>query len=66
MSEILWQKSSFSGPDPENACLELAHGADGVLLLRESDEPELVMVAEVPRLRALLLAAKAGEFDYLS
>ncbi|MFB7476171.1 DUF397 domain-containing protein [Kitasatospora sp. NPDC056184] len=66
MSEILWQKSSFSAGDPENACIELAPGADGLRLLRESDEPGLVMAVKAPQLRLLLLAAKAGEFDRLS
>ncbi|MFE7189183.1 DUF397 domain-containing protein [Kitasatospora sp. NPDC057541] len=66
MSEIIWQKSSFSAGDAENACIELASGAGGFCFLRESDEPALVMTVDIPMLRALLLATKAGEFDHLT
>ncbi|MEV6974368.1 DUF397 domain-containing protein [Kitasatospora sp. NPDC093806] len=66
MSELIWQKSSFSGGDPENACLELASGTGDSCYLRESDESDVVMASDVSKLRALLLAVKAGEFDYLA
>ncbi|MGO4752577.1 DUF397 domain-containing protein, partial [Streptomyces sp. 2MCAF27] len=39
MSTYLWRKSSFSG-DASN-CVE-ASAADGVVALRESDEPDVV------------------------
>ncbi|MFB7377866.1 DUF397 domain-containing protein [Kitasatospora purpeofusca] len=66
MPEIVWQKSSFSGPEPENACLELARDAADRRLLRESDEMATVLVTDAAPLRALLLAVKAGDFDHLA
>ncbi|MFF2043314.1 DUF397 domain-containing protein [Kitasatospora sp. NPDC058170] len=65
MSETLWQKSSFSGGDAANNCLELALGSGGFRHLRESDEPEVILTTDAAKLRAFLLAAKAGEFDHL-
>ncbi|MFE7121588.1 DUF397 domain-containing protein, partial [Streptomyces sp. NPDC057654] len=38
MTEMQWQKSSYSADAEGNACVELARGA-GALLLRESDAP---------------------------
>ncbi|MFE7455909.1 DUF397 domain-containing protein [Streptomyces sp. NPDC057554] len=35
---INWQKSSFSGPDDNQSCIELAP-VDGLIKLRESDDP---------------------------
>ncbi|WP_030393407.1 DUF397 domain-containing protein [Kitasatospora purpeofusca] len=66
MSEILWQKSSFSGGDPGSACLELARGGADRRFLRESDEMATVLAVDAAALRALLLAVKAGEFDHLA
>ncbi|MGW2252396.1 DUF397 domain-containing protein [Kitasatospora sp. NPDC001660] len=66
MSELSWQKSSFSGGDAGNACLELASGADVVCHLRESDAPEVVITTSTAKLRTLILGAKAGEFDHLT
>lgn len=65
MSEISWQKSSFSGGDAGNSCLELAPASSGFRHLRESDDPDNVITTDVAKLRAFLLAAKAGEFDHL-
>ncbi|WP_327677660.1 DUF397 domain-containing protein [Kitasatospora sp. NBC_00458] len=65
MSKILWQKSSFSGGDTGNACIELALGADEFRLIRESDDPDVVMTSDVSKLRAFIAAAKGGEFDHL-
>ncbi|MFJ6140948.1 DUF397 domain-containing protein [Kitasatospora sp. NPDC092286] len=65
MSHLLWQKSSFSGPDDGNNCLELAVGAGDVRHLRESDDPGVILTTSAVKLQAFLLAAKAGEFDHL-
>ncbi|MER5771640.1 DUF397 domain-containing protein [Streptomyces sp. NPDC001985] len=62
---INWQKSSFSGSDDNQNCVELA-GSGGVVRLRESEDPERVLIIPVDRLRAFLLAVKAGEFDHLT
>lgn len=62
---LKWQKSTFSGPDDGNACVELATSPAGVHL-RESDDPgELLTTAPGP-LGAFIRAAKAGEFDHLT
>lgn len=60
---IRWQKSSFS-EHPDGECMELAaHGEH--LLIRESDEPDLVLRAEVEVLHSFLSGAKAGRFNQL-
>jgi hypothetical protein len=64
MSDIGWQKSSYSEQSPEAACVELARTAN-TLLLRESDAPDLIASATPARARALLRAVKRGEFEPL-
>ncbi|WP_380278950.1 DUF397 domain-containing protein [Kitasatospora purpeofusca] len=66
MSEILWQKSSFSGSNEGGSCVEVAMGAAGPRHLRESDDPESVLVVDAEKLGLLLLAAKAGELDHFT
>ncbi|MHC0433399.1 DUF397 domain-containing protein [Streptomyces sp. O3] len=56
--DIPWRKSSFSD-QPESACVELAL-TRGSVLVRESDEPGVVIATEPDRLRALLLSVKGG------
>ncbi|MCQ6552391.1 DUF397 domain-containing protein [Streptomyces sp. C10-9-1] len=58
-----WRKSSFS-TDTGN-CIEVAT-RDGVVLLRESDRPDVVVETTPAKLRAFLAGAKAGEFDDLA
>ncbi|MEV7441027.1 DUF397 domain-containing protein [Streptomyces sp. NPDC091204] len=62
-SPINWKKSSFSGGEGEN-CLELG-AADGMIKMRESDDPDVVITTSRDKLAAFLAGAKAGEFDYL-
>ncbi|MFE2442470.1 DUF397 domain-containing protein [Streptomyces melanosporofaciens] len=66
MSDIQWQKSSYSADAEGNACVELAHAPDAAILLRESDEPQTVIATTPAALRALTRAARAGRFDHLS
>ncbi|MCX4559161.1 DUF397 domain-containing protein [Streptomyces umbrinus] len=49
----VWQKSSFSGGGDSSDCVEVA-AAQGVLRLRESDEPDTVIVATGAGLAALI------------
>ncbi|MCZ4117869.1 DUF397 domain-containing protein [Streptomyces sp. H39-S7] len=65
MSELAWQKSSFSGGG-NGDCLEVATGAAGSVHLRESDDPQAVVTTTPAALRVLLSAAKAGAFDHLA
>ncbi|MCX5211093.1 DUF397 domain-containing protein [Kitasatospora sp. NBC_00240] len=59
-----WQKSSFSGNGDGTECIELA-ATDGRILLRESDDPAVVVTTTPAKLRAFILGVKAGEFDHL-
>jgi hypothetical protein len=60
--ESSWQKSSFSGGGDGHECVELAQ-RDGGILLRESDEPRVVLATTPAALRAFLRGVRAGEFD---
>ncbi|KAF4409582.1 DUF397 domain-containing protein [Streptomyces lycii] len=59
--EVQWRKSSFSEHSDGN-CLELASHRGGVLL-RESDEPDVVLTVNPATLRSLVAGAKQGQFD---
>ncbi|MFB7126598.1 DUF397 domain-containing protein [Kitasatospora sp. NPDC056273] len=65
MSELRWQKSSFSGSNEGGNCVQLAVGADELRYLRESDDPSTIITTSTTKLRLFLLSAKAGEFDHL-
>ncbi|GHG76004.1 DUF397 domain-containing protein [Streptomyces griseocarneus] len=58
-ASIGWQKSSFSGPDDNPDCLELAAAAHSILI-RESDEPRTILTAPAAGVRALLRSVKRG------
>lgn len=60
--DIQWRKSSHS--EQAGNCLELAV-VDGQVLVRESDEPDVVVRTTRAKLAAFLAGAKAGEFDEL-
>ncbi|MEU3459957.1 DUF397 domain-containing protein [Streptomyces sp. NPDC006733] len=60
----IWQKSSFSGPDDDNNCVELAP-VPGAVLLRESDAPGVVLTTTPAAVGAFLASLKAGAFDDL-
>lgn len=63
--DIKWRKSSKSTTAEGNNCLELAeHG--GEILMRESDNPGVVIHTTPAKLRAFLDGAKEGEFDNLA
>ncbi|MFB7905744.1 DUF397 domain-containing protein [Kitasatospora sp. NPDC059146] len=59
-----WQKSSYSA-DAAN-CIYLAAAAGGAIRIRESDDPDIILTTAPENLRALICAAKAGEFDHLT
>ncbi|MCF3960529.1 DUF397 domain-containing protein [Streptomyces fuscigenes] len=62
--EIQWRKSSKSSDAASSNCLELAE-LDGEILLRESDDPGVVVRTSRAKLRAFLAGVKEGEFDDL-
>ncbi|MFD8377711.1 DUF397 domain-containing protein [Streptomyces sp. NPDC059679] len=57
----IWKKSSFSEGEGAN-CIELAQH-DGRILIRESDDPHVILTAAPARLGPFLAAVKAGRFD---
>ncbi|WP_371479452.1 DUF397 domain-containing protein [Kitasatospora sp. NBC_00315] len=65
MSDLAWQKSSFSGANDGSNCLELACGEGPERHLRESDAPDAIVTTSREKLRAFILGVKAGEFDHL-
>ncbi|WP_395295875.1 DUF397 domain-containing protein [Kitasatospora hibisci] len=65
MSELRWQKSSFSGSNEGGSCVELALGAGDLRHLRESDDPNAIVTTSASKLRVFILGVKAGEFDHL-
>ncbi|BDM66722.1 hypothetical protein HEK616_02090 [Streptomyces nigrescens] len=60
--EIKWQKSSFSSGNSEQ-CLETARDS-GEILLRESDDPHVIVRTTPEKLAAFILGVKNGEFDH--
>ncbi|WP_028813556.1 DUF397 domain-containing protein [Streptomyces flavidovirens] len=49
----VWQKSSYCAEG--NACVNIASAPDGTVLLRESDNPAVVLTATTEELRHLIL-----------
>ncbi|MET8024907.1 DUF397 domain-containing protein [Streptomyces avermitilis] len=52
MTELNWQKSTYS--QEASACVYLATTPTGTILLRESDEPEVVLTTGPRQLTALI------------
>ncbi|MFC9651798.1 MULTISPECIES: DUF397 domain-containing protein [unclassified Streptomyces] len=63
--DIHWRKSSKSSNADGSNCLELAEH-DGEILMRESDNPDVIIHTTPAKLRAFLDGAKEGEFDNLA
>lgn len=64
MSEINWQKSTYSGQGDGASCVELATVA-GTIHLRESDDPEVVLTTTPAHLREFLRNVRTGRLDHL-
>lgn len=62
MTEPTWQKSSFSSGDGNTTCIEIA-ADNGLLRLRESEDPSTVLTPDHRALRALLRHLKGGTGD---
>ncbi|MEU9110346.1 DUF397 domain-containing protein [Streptomyces sp. NPDC048483] len=62
MSQLKWQKSSFSEGHADT-CVEVAAALSGTRHLRESDAPAAVMATGVAALRDLVRSVKAGDLD---
>lgn len=59
MSQLTWQKSSFSEAGADT-CVEIAVGLAGRTHLRESDDPGTVLTTSPTALRTLVRSIKAG------
>ncbi|MEU2789320.1 DUF397 domain-containing protein [Streptomyces sp. NPDC007100] len=59
--EIQWRKSSRS-TDAEDNCVEIATH-EGEILMRESNDPSVVIRTSQAKFRAFLAGAKEGDFD---
>ncbi|MCQ4081883.1 DUF397 domain-containing protein [Streptomyces sp. RB6PN25] len=64
MSDLVWRKSSFSGGGGGGDCIEVTRGDNGMIYLRESDEPDVVAVTTPAKWDAFVKGVKAGEFDH--
>ncbi|MFE2032717.1 DUF397 domain-containing protein [Streptomyces scopuliridis] len=62
-TEISWQKSSFS--DEGAQCVEIAEH-NGEILMRESEDPNVVTVTSRSKFAAFIAGVKAGEFDHFA
>ncbi|MER5847137.1 DUF397 domain-containing protein [Streptomyces sp. NPDC002012] len=58
--DIVWQKSSFSGGGDSSNCVELA-SHNGLIWLRESDEPGTELAVTPDQLAGLLGRVKDGQ-----
>ncbi|MEU9789391.1 DUF397 domain-containing protein [Streptomyces sparsogenes] len=63
-TSIQWRKSSFSGAQGPD-CVEVALCA-ATTLIRESDDPRVVLATTPKRLAAFIAGVKAGDFDHLT
>lgn len=63
MPDLVWRKSSYSGSDGGQDCVETATDEAGRIHLRESDAPAKVIAAVPGAFVALLQAVKAGGLD---
>ncbi|MCX5211222.1 DUF397 domain-containing protein [Kitasatospora sp. NBC_00240] len=63
MLEQRWQKSSSSTQDGGNS-VEVAQNADGMIEIRESDDPGSVVVTTPKKFALWLEGVKRGEFDH--
>ncbi|WP_431043567.1 DUF397 domain-containing protein [Streptomyces sp. P1-3] len=62
--ELDWQRPDpLEGDDPNEPYLEVAAGPDGRIYMRESRDPDNIVVTTQAKWEAFLKGVKAGEFD---
>ncbi|MCD7438681.1 MULTISPECIES: DUF397 domain-containing protein [Streptomyces] len=59
MTDLTWQKSTYS--EEGSACVYLAATPTGPILLRESDEPEILLTTLPRQISALISALKSAD-----
>ncbi|MEU1421423.1 DUF397 domain-containing protein [Kitasatospora sp. NPDC005751] len=57
-----WQKSSASGNS--NQCVEVRVTGNGLIEIRESDDPDSIVVTTPRKFALWLEGVKRGEFDH--
>ncbi|MFH8746215.1 DUF397 domain-containing protein [Streptomyces rimosus] len=62
MSQLAWQKSSFSEGGADT-CVEMALDPAGATHLRESAAPAATVIAGCAAVRCFVRVVKAGAFD---
>ncbi|MBI0294736.1 DUF397 domain-containing protein [Streptomyces sp. PRKS01-29] len=65
MSVLEWRKSSFSSGVGGQDCVEVATTPNGLIHLRESDDPAVVIATHPTRWGAFVRGVKRGDFDQL-
>ncbi|MBI0297778.1 DUF397 domain-containing protein [Streptomyces sp. PRKS01-29] len=61
--ELDWQRAAPADLEEGSAYLEVAVGPDDQILMRESNDPETVVVTTRAKWDAFIKGVKAGEFD---
>ncbi|MET7936263.1 DUF397 domain-containing protein [Streptomyces sp. NPDC005322] len=63
MTQLDWQRAAPADGETGAAHLEVAAGPDGRIHLRESTDPDTVVVTTQTKWEAFIKGVKAGEFD---
>ncbi|MFF8814123.1 DUF397 domain-containing protein [Streptomyces pactum] len=63
MSELEWLRAEPEDGEELESYLEVAAGPDGMIYMRETSDPDNVVVTTQAKWEAFLLGIKAGEFD---
>ncbi|MEU4897713.1 DUF397 domain-containing protein [Streptomyces sp. NPDC044780] len=61
--DLDWQRAAPADSEEGIAYLEVAVGPDDQILMRESNDPETVVVTTRAKWEAFIKGVKAGEFD---
>ncbi|MBD3005564.1 MULTISPECIES: DUF397 domain-containing protein [unclassified Streptomyces] len=64
MTPVSWRQSSYC--QESASCVNVAEGEHDSIMLRESEQPEVVLTTTRTRLRTFIRAAKAGQFDQVA
>ncbi|MFC0602694.1 DUF397 domain-containing protein [Streptomyces palmae] len=63
MTELDWQRAEPEDGEEDLPYLEVAAGPDGRIYMRESSDPDTVVITTQAKWDAFLKGVKAGEFD---
>ncbi|WNE98986.1 DUF397 domain-containing protein [Streptomyces luomodiensis] len=64
MNPVSWRQSSYC--QESASCVNVARGERDTIMLRESEQPEVVLSTTRARLRTFIRAAKAGQLDHVT